>query len=140
MAAWVCPTCGREFKIRDQHHFCEPLTGIGEYIEAQPEEIRPRLYALRETIRQNAPKATERIAWRMPTFWQGENLIHFAAFKKHIGIYPGEEGVRAFAEQIEKAGFKSSKGAIQLPNEKELPLEFVAELTRFRVRAAEGKE
>ncbi|MDR2514705.1 MAG: DUF1801 domain-containing protein [Christensenellaceae bacterium] len=140
MAAWLCPTCGREFKTRGQHHFCEPFTGVEDYIKAQPAELRPRLRAVRETIRQNAPQAVERIAWRMPTFWQGENLIHFAAFKKHIGIYPGEEGVSAFKERIEEAGYRSSKGAIQLPNDQELPLEFIAELTRFRVRNAEEKK
>ena len=65
-------------------------TAIDEYIASQSDEIRPILHKVRDTIRTAAPEAIEKIAWRMPTFWQGENIIHFAAFKKHIGIFPGD--------------------------------------------------
>lgn len=71
--------------------------------------------------------AEERISWKMPTFWKGRNIIHFAAGKNHIGIYPGPDAVEVFLPRLQ--GFKTSKAAIQLPNKKELPLNLVAEIT-----------
>ena len=71
------------------------------------------LMRVRELLREAAPEALEKIAWQMPTYWQKENLIHFAAFKKHIGLYPGPEAIEVFAERLK--GYKTSKGAIQLP-------------------------
>lgn len=109
---------------------------IDEYIAQFPDDIQTRLKQLRAVIRKAAPHAVEKISWSMPTFRQEENLIHFAAFKRHIGLFPGAEGVAAFAGKLE--GFKTSKGAIQLPNDKELPLDLVAEITRFRVQKVEG--
>lgn len=85
---WKCPTCGREFKNTEQDHSCVKPNSIDEYIATQPEDVRPLLQSIRETIREAAPEAIEKISWQMPTFWQDENLIHFAAFKKHIGLYP----------------------------------------------------
>ena len=106
--------------------------GIDEYIAAQPEGVRPLLQNIRETIRAAAPEATEKISWRMPTFWQGENLIHFAAFKKHIGLYPGGEATSVFAERL--ADYKTSKGAIQLPLGKSIDYELVTDIVRWRVK------
>jgi uncharacterized protein YdhG (YjbR/CyaY superfamily) len=63
------------------------------YITAQTEELQPILAAIRKTICSNAPTSQERIRWAMPTYWQGENLIHFAVGKNHIGIYPGPEAI-----------------------------------------------
>jgi len=65
----------------------------------------------------------------MPTFWKGRNIIHYAAAKNHIGIYPGGEATTIFAERL--TGFRTSKGTIQLPNDKELPLDLVAEIARW---------
>ena len=65
----------------------------------------------------------------MPTFWKGRNIIHFAPAKKHIGLYPGAEAVAFFAPLL--TGYKTSKGAIQLPNDRELPLELIAEIARW---------
>lgn len=86
---WKCPKCGRAFQKEDQSHFCGEADDIGAYIAMQPEQVRPILMRVRELLREAAPDALEKIAWQMPTFWQKENLIHFAAFKKHIGLYPG---------------------------------------------------
>lgn len=135
--AWLCPKCRREFKKVNQEHFCGKLNTIDEYIGAQPEELRPLLQKIREVIRAAAPNTTEKISWQMPTFWQGENLIHFAAAKKHIGIYPGGEAVGVFAERLQ--GYKTSKGAIQLPLDKEIDYDLIAEIARWRVRQVEGK-
>jgi len=104
---------------------------IDEYIAAQAEEVRPLLQSIRETILAAAPEATEKISWQMPTFWQGENLIHFAAFKKHIGIYPGGEAVGVFAERL--TGYKTSKGAIQFPLGKPIDHELISDIVQWRL-------
>ncbi len=88
---------------------------IDEYIKAQPAAVQPVLHAVRQVIRKVLPEAEERISYRMPTYWKKHNLIHFAAMKNHLGIYPGDSGINAFRAEIEKRGLKYSKGAIQFP-------------------------
>jgi uncharacterized protein YdhG (YjbR/CyaY superfamily) len=110
---------------------------IDEYIALFPDDVRDILGRIRQTIRQNAPEATEKISWQMPTFWQNENLVHFAAAKNHIGFYPGESGVRVFADKL--SGYKTSKGAIQLPINEPMPYDLIAQITRFRVNEAMEK-
>ncbi len=126
---WKCSKCGREFSRKDQDHYCEKPQTIEEYIAAQEESLRPRLQRIRDVIREAIPEAEERISWSMPTFWKGRNLIHFAAFKKHIGLYPGEEATAAFAEKL--TGFAVSKGAIRLPHDRELPEELIREIAQW---------
>lgn len=127
---WKCPECGREFKNTNQDHFCgEPPKTIDEYIASQPEAIQPMLNKVRETIRSVLPDAEERISWSMPTYWNKHNIIHFAGFKKHVGIYPGEEAVEFFKEKLTE--YKTSKGAIQLPYNKPMPFELIAEITKW---------
>ena len=131
---WQCPKCARDFKNANQDHACgkAPST-IDEYIATQLKEVQPLLQKVRETIQKAAPGATEKISWRMPTFWQGENLIHFAAFKKHIGIFPGELSRLPFEEKL--SGYHCSKGAIQFPLDKPIDYELIADITRHRVSA-----
>jgi uncharacterized protein YdhG (YjbR/CyaY superfamily) len=86
---------------------------IDEYIEAQSLPVQSILRRVRDAIRTAAPGAVEKISWQMPTFWRGQNLIHFAAQKKHIGIYPGVEAMEYFTPRLSK--YKTSKGAIQFP-------------------------
>lgn len=86
---------------------------IDKYIASQPESLQILLLNVRMAIRQVLPDATEKISWQMPTFWQGRNLIHFAAQKNHLGIYPGAEAMKHFAPRL--TGYKTSKGAIQFP-------------------------
>ena len=133
---WKCPKCSREFKNTKQDHFCVKPNSIEEYIDAQPEDVRPLLQSIRETIHAAAPKAIEKISWQMPTFWQGENLIHFALFKKHIGLYPGGEATSEFKKRLE--GYKTSKGAIQLPIGKPIDHELITDIVRWRVKQAGG--
>ena len=99
---------------------------ISDYIEDQNENIRPRLLLIYDTIRTALPDAEERMSWGMPTFWEGRNIIHFATAKNHIGLYPGPDAVEAFADRLSE--YKTSKGAIQLPKNKELPLELITEI------------
>ena len=102
---------------------------IKEYISEQDEAIQPKLELIYRTIRDSIPDAEERISWGMPTFWKGRNIIHFAPAKKHIGLYPGPEAIEAFADRLHD--YKTSKGTIQLPNDKELPLELIADIARW---------
>jgi uncharacterized protein YdhG (YjbR/CyaY superfamily) len=134
---WRCEKCGREFERESQDHYCEALVPqtIDEYLALQDESLRPLLEEVRAAIRAAAPEASEKISWRMPTFWQQENLIHFAAFKKHIGLYPGDKAVKAFAARLDEEGFAHSKGTVQLPYTKPLPLKLVSDITAYRVKA-----
>ncbi len=102
---------------------------IDHYISSIPEEIQPLLHQVKETIRQVLPDAMERISWGMPTYWQDHNIIHFAAFKKHIGIYPGPAAIVHFESSLRD--YKTSKGAIQLPFDQPLPLELIADITKW---------
>ena len=102
---------------------------IDEYIQAQTPTIQERLCAVRNAIATAIPEAEERISYQMPTFWKGRNIIHFAAFKNHIGIYPGGEVTAVFAEKLKD--YKTSKGTIQIPNNKELPLELIKEIAQW---------
>lgn len=104
---------------------------IDEYIAAQSAGVRPALESLRAAIRKQAPDAVEAIAYGMPTFKLEGNLVHFAAWPKHIGFYPAPSGIRAFADELK--GYVTSKGAIQFPIEKKLPLALVAKIVKFRV-------
>ena len=129
---WKCPKCGRSFKREEQSHYCgkAPAT-IDEYINSQDEVIRDQLQCVREAIRDELPNATEKISWSMPTYWQGHNIIHFAAQKKHIGLYPGPEAVERFADKLEEAGCKYSKGSIQIPYSDELPLDLISAIAAW---------
>jgi uncharacterized protein YdhG (YjbR/CyaY superfamily) len=104
---------------------------IDEYIALFPADIQKILQSIRTTIRAAAPEAVEKISWRMPTFHQRHNLVHFAAMKNHIGFYPGAEGIAAFAPELGE--YRTSKGAIQFPLSKPIPHELIAKITRFRV-------
>lgn len=106
-------------------------TTIDAYIAAFPEDIQERLQAIRATIRAAAPEATEAISYGMPTFRLYGNLVHFAAFKNHIGFYPAPSGIENFKEQL--VSYKTSKGALQFPLDRPIPHELVAEIVRFRV-------
>ena len=136
-AMWVCPKCGWSFRKTGQSHYCgkAPAT-IEEYILSQPEEVRIYLRQVNEAIKSGIPEAKEKISWSMPTYWKGRNLIQFAAAKKHIGLYPGPEAVEAFAAQL--AEYKTSKGTIQFPYHKPLPLELIVEIAKWCEANAEA--
>lgn len=110
---------------------------IEEYIATFPEDIGLRLQALREVIKAAAPAAQETISYQMPTFVLNGNLVHFAAFKKHIGFYPAPSGIEAFKAEL--AAYKSSKGAVQFPIDQPLPLELIGRIVAFRVAENQQK-
>jgi len=135
---WTCPKCGREFKHSNQSHFCGDVSTIDAYIDEQPVEIRALLHKVRATIREAAPDAAEKISWGMPTFRLNENLIHFAAQKGHLGIYPGEiPQENPFEKRL--AGYRRTKGAIQFPYDKPIDFELIADITRWRVQCVRGE-
>jgi uncharacterized protein YdhG (YjbR/CyaY superfamily) len=105
---------------------------IDEYIATFPSEVQVILEKLRQTIRKAAPDATEKISYQMPTFYLNGNLVHFAAFKKHIGFYPAPSGITAFQDALME--YKTSKGAIQFPINEPLPFPLVKKIVAFRVK------
>lgn len=111
---WTCPKCGKEFKSTNQSHYCgeKPKT-VEEYILRQDEDKQPDLFLMRQILRQALPEAEERISWSMPTYWKGQNIVHFAASKKHIGFYPGPEAVAEFANELGR--YSVDKGTIRIP-------------------------
>ena len=111
---------------------------IDAYISRYDEDIRAILQEFRRLIKEEAPDATEKISYQMPTFYLNGNLVHFAVQKNHIGFYPAPSGVAAFKEEL--TDYKTSKGAIQFPLTKPIPYELVHRIVRFRVEEAKGKK
>lgn len=108
-----------------------PPKTMDEYIAAFPKKTQVLLQQLRKTIRKAAPKAGETINYGIPTFTMEGNLVHFAGYDKHIGFYPGAEGIRVFQKQFTR--YKSSKGSVQFPLDEKLPLELVTKIVKFRL-------
>ena len=126
---WKCPKCGREFSKQNQDHYCVKPKDIDEYIALQDERIQPRLSEIRSILKTALPEAEERISWSMPTYWKGRNIIHFAASKKHLGLYPGGEATAIFADDL--SDFSVSKGTIRLPYDKPLPADLIEKIARW---------
>ena len=127
--AWKCPKCGREFSKQNQDHYCVKPQNIDEYIAAQDEKYKPRLMEIREILRDALPDAEERISWSMPTYWKGRNIIHFAASKKHLGIYPGDEAIAVFTEEL--SDYDVSKGTIRIPYDQPLPEALIIRIAKW---------
>lgn len=103
---------------------------IDEYIQSFPEAAQKILEQLRAAIKKAAPKAVEVISYSMPAFKQNGVLVYFAAYKNHIGFYPTPSGIETFKEELSK--YKSSKGAVQFPIDKPLPLTLIIKIVKFR--------
>jgi uncharacterized protein YdhG (YjbR/CyaY superfamily) len=104
---------------------------IDEYIAAFPKDVQQKLRDLRATIKKAAPKAEEKISYAMPTFALHGNLVHFAAYKNHIGFYPAPRAIEEFKKELSK--YEGSKGTVQFPIDKPLPLPLIAKMVKFRV-------
>ncbi len=107
---------------------------IDEYIAGFPGEVQERLQAVRRTVARAAPDAQEKISYRIPAFTLHGNLIYFAAFKNHIGLYPGTAAIKAFADDL--AGFRTAKGTVQFQFGEPLPLSLISRIVKFRVDAS----
>ncbi len=109
------------------------VRSIDEYISTFPKEIQTILEELRATIRASAPGAVEKISYQMPAFALQGNLVYFAAWKKHIGFYPGSSARVMQAFKRELSTYSGAKGSIRFPIEKPLPLELIGNIVKFRV-------
>jgi len=105
---------------------------IDEYISTFPEDVRNILNTLRQTIKEVAPDAQETINYQIPTFTLHGNLVHFAAFKNHIGFYPTPSGMEAFKKEL--SSYKSAKGSVQFPIDQALPLPLIRRIVEYRVK------
>jgi uncharacterized protein YdhG (YjbR/CyaY superfamily) len=105
---------------------------IDEYITASSEEVQEKLEQIRGTIKKAAPKAEEVISYQMPAFKLHKVLVYFAGFKNHIGFYPTASGIAAFEKDL--APYKWSKGAVQFPLDKPLPIKLITDIVKFRVK------
>lgn len=104
---------------------------IDEYIAGFPQGTQEILQKIRMTIRQAAPGAREAIKYRMPTFTLNGNLVHFAAYRNHIGFYPTPSGIEAFQDEL--SAYKSAKGSVQFPLDQPIPYDLIGRIVEFRV-------
>lgn len=112
-------------------------TTIDEYIAEFPETVQKQLEEIRALIKKTAPEAEEAIKYAIPTFILNGNLVHFAAFKNHIGLYPTPSGMVAFADELSK--YKSGKGSVQFPLDELMPFDLIEKIVRFRVDEANAR-
>lgn len=109
----------------------KPAT-IDEYIAGFPRELQPLLEKVRATIRKAAPDAEEAIKYMMPTYVLEGNLIHFAGYNHHIGLYPGSRPIEEFKDELSK--YETSKGTVKLPLDKPIPVGLITKITKFCVK------
>ena len=111
---------------------------IDEYIATFTKDIQGILKALRQAIRESAPKAEETISYQMPAFRLNGILVYFAAFRDHISFFPTSSGVAAFKKELSQ--YEISKGTIRFPLDKPIPLELVKEIVKYRVKENMSKK
>ena len=107
------------------------FTSIDEYIATFPDEVQKILQELRATIKASAPDAEEKISYQMPTFFLKGNLVHFAAYKNHVGFYPTPSGIEKFQQELSK--YEGAKGSVKFPIDQPLPLKLIQKIVEFRV-------
>lgn len=110
---------------------------VDEYIASYPRDVQAILEKIRGIVRKAAPGAEERIAYGMPTYRMKRNLVHFAAFKGHIGLYPTPSATGAFAEELEP--YESGEGSIRFPLDKPIPYDLIRRIVEFRVGEESAK-
>ena len=106
---------------------------MDEYIKTFPKDVQSILEKMRQTIRKAAPEAVEAISYQMPTFkLNGKNLVHFAAWRNHIGFYPTPSGTEAFKKELSR--YKAAKGSVQFPLGEPIPYDLVKKIVIFRMK------
>jgi uncharacterized protein YdhG (YjbR/CyaY superfamily) len=126
----VLDECGADFRDEDANR------EIDDYIATFGAPVRERLVEMRNIIRSRIPKAKERMAYGMPTYSYGENVVHFAGFKNHIGFFPTPSGIAPYEEELKEFAF--SKGGIQFPLGRALPKSLIEKIVDFRMRETRG--
>jgi uncharacterized protein YdhG (YjbR/CyaY superfamily) len=107
-------------------------SNIDEYIFSFPVNVQKKLKELRKVIKEQAPEAQEKISYQMPAFYLNGNFVYFAAFSKHIGLYPAPSGIGAFEKELSK--YQHAKGSVQFPLDEPLPIELIKRIVKFRVK------
>lgn len=111
---------------------------VDDYIASFPPSIQTLLKKMRQTVKKAAPKAEEKISYGIPTLFLNGNLVHFGAFKKHIGFYPGSLAIKIFQKEL--STYSGAKGSVQFPYDEVLPLRLVSEIVKFRVEQNSNKK
>lgn len=110
---------------------------IDEYIKSFPKDVQKILEQVRQAIKKSAPEAQETINYQIPTFKLNGNLVHFAAFKNHIGFYPAPSGLKTFKKEL--SDYKSSKGSVQFPIDKPIPVSLISKIVKYRAKENSSK-
>ena len=113
------------------------VNAIDDYIALFPKQIQEVLQELRQTIKESAPRAQEAISYQIPTFKLNGNLVHFAAYKNHIGFYPTSSGISKFQKELSK--YELSKGTVRFPLGEPVPFGLVRKIVKYRVKENLGK-
>ena len=111
---------------------------IDDYVDHFPKEVQHLLRKMRLTTRKAAPKAKEKISYGIPAFTLDRNRVYFAAYKRHIGFYPGAAAITAFKKEL--SAYKGAKGSVQFPIDEPLPLALVSRIVKFRLKQSSSKE
>lgn len=112
------------------------MTTVDEYILQFPVKVQAILQTLRKLVKDISPEAEEKMSYQMPTYYLKGNLVHFAAYKNHIGFYPTPAGIDAFKDEL--SDYKSAKGSVQFPIDKPIPFELIKRIVEFRVSEMNG--
>ena len=105
---------------------------VDEYLSALPANTKSILKELRKTIKQAAPQAVELISYNMPAFKMNGMLVYYAGYKNHIGFYPVSSAIRTFQKDL--SDYKTSKGTIQFPLDRQIPFDLITKIVKFRVQ------
>jgi len=108
------------------------ITTIDGYIKTFPKDTQKILEEIRAALKAAAPDAQEKISYQMPTFFLNGNLVHFAAFKNHIGFYPVPTGIAKFKKEL--SVYEQGKGSVQFPLDQPMPLDLITKIVKFRVK------
>jgi uncharacterized protein YdhG (YjbR/CyaY superfamily) len=111
---------------------------MDEYIGTHPKEVQEILQKIRQTIKTVIPDAQETIGYGIPTFKLKGNVVHFAAYKNHIGFYPAPSGIEAFSEELSE--YKTGKGTLQFPLDKPIPYSLIKKVTEYRAKETLAKK
>ena len=117
----------------------KPIVTIDDYISLQENSKKISLEKIRAIIKKVAPKATECISYQMPAFKQENVLVYFAVAKNHFGFYPSSKPIEVFKKQLDEKGYAYSKGAIQFPLDKPIPVKLIQEIVKYRLKENELK-
>ena len=107
-------------------------TTIEEFISNYPKKTQVILQKIRQTIQKVVPEAQEKIGYGIPTFTFHGNLVHFSAYEKHIGFYPGSWPIAALKDSLK--AYETSKGTVRFPIDQPIPYDLIEKITKYAVQ------